>query len=108
MTIIDASRSSVDKGKCIDITEDSINVTVSNTILGYSQFSSTDKYKGMLVANFLYGPVTNVSIHHNTFYQNYQRSPEISTRGLFDFKNNIIFGYTEYGSRMREEAVGNF
>ena len=36
LTIIDASRNSVDQGKCIDITEESINITVSNTILGYT------------------------------------------------------------------------
>ncbi len=75
MTILDSSRSSVDEGKCIDITEASNNVTISNSILGYTQFSSVDKYKGMLIANFLHEPVTNVSIHHNIFYQNYQRSP---------------------------------
>jgi pectate lyase len=48
----------------------------------------------MLIANFFHDPVSNVSIHHNLFYQNYQRSPEISTFGLFDFRNNIIYGYT--------------
>lgn len=62
----------------------------------------------MLIANFLHGPVTNVSLHHNIFYQNYQRSPEISTPGLFDFRNNFIYGFTVYGSRMRESAHGNY
>ena len=108
LTILDASRNSIDQGKCIDITEGAGNVTVSNTILGYTAFSATDKYKGMLIANFFHEPVTNISLHHNLYYQNYQRSPEISTPGLFDFKNNIIYGFTEYGSRIRELAYGNF
>lgn len=108
MTIVDASRGSVDQGKCIDITEGASNITVSFTMLGYSSFSNVDKYKGMLIANFLHDVVTNVSIHHNIFYQNYQRSPEISTNGLFDFKNNFVYGFTVYGSRMREKAYGNY
>ena len=56
----------------------------------------------MLIANFTKELVTNVSIHHNIFYQNYQRSPEISSPGLFDMVNNIILRYTEYGSRVRD------
>lgn len=75
LTVLDASRTTVEEGKCIDVTEDSANVTLSHSILGYTNFSSTDKYKGMLIANFLHAPVTNLSLHHNIFYQNYQRSP---------------------------------
>lgn len=49
-----------------------------------------------------------MSIHHNVFYCVYQRSPEISSQGLFDMRENVIFNYTEYGSRVREGASGNF
>lgn len=57
-TIIDAGRTSVDKGKCIDITEESKNVTASNNILAYSYpIQELIKYKGLLAANFLEGPV---------------------------------------------------
>lgn len=35
-TIIDAGRTSIDKGKCIDLTEESKNVTISWNILAYS------------------------------------------------------------------------
>lgn len=109
VTILDAGRSSIDEGKCIDITEQSSNITVSRSILGYTyDVSLLQKYKGMLIANFKLEPVTNVSLHHNLFYCCYQRSPEISTAGLFDIVNNVIFNYTEYGTRVRQGAQGNF
>lgn len=38
----------------------------------------------------------------------YQRSPEISSAGLFDVRENVVFNYTEYGSRIRNGAFGNF
>jgi pectate lyase len=108
-TIIDSGRTSIDKGKCIDLTEESKNVTISNNILAYSYpVEKLLKYKGLLAANFLEGPVENVSIHHNLFYCVYQRSPEISSPGLFDMRENVIFNYTVYGSRIRNGAIGNF
>lgn len=65
-TIIDSGRTSIDKGKCIDLTEESKKVTISNNILAYSYpVEKLLKYKGSLVANFLEGPVENISIHHN-------------------------------------------
>jgi pectate lyase len=108
-TILDASRTDVDRGKCIDLTEESVNVTISRCLLGYTfPVEMLIKWKGLLIANFNMGPVTNVSIHHNVFYCDYQRSPEISTPGLFDFRQNLVFNYTEYGSRIRNGAWGNF
>ncbi len=106
---MDASRTDVDKGKCLDLTENSSQITISYNIFGYSYpILQLTKYKGMLIANFLSEAVTNVSLHHNIFYCNYQRSPEISTNGLFDVRNNIVFNYTEYGTRVRNGAFGNF
>jgi pectate lyase len=99
----------VEKGKCVDITEGSFNVTVQGSLMGFTgQVQDLVKNKGMLIANFKYGPVGNVSLHHNLFYCDYQRSPEISTPGLFDMVNNVVFNYTEYGSRIRNGAYGNF
>lgn len=108
-TILDASRTDITRGKGIDLTEASSNITISYNILGYTfPVEELHKFKGLLIANFYGGPVSNVSIHHNVFYCDYQRSPEISTEGLFDMRYNIIFNYTEYGSRIRNGAYGNF
>ena len=57
VTVLNASRNSIDEGKCIDITEDSHNITVSDSIIGYDQPEYLTKYKGMLIANFLYPSV---------------------------------------------------
>jgi len=35
-TILDASRTDIDRGKCIDVTEQSTNVTLSYNLLGYT------------------------------------------------------------------------
>jgi parallel beta-helix repeat protein len=108
-TILDASRTDITSGKCIDLTEGSSNVTISYNILGYTYpIQELNKFKGLLIANFKQGPVSRVSLHHNLFYCNYKRSPEISTDGLFDMRENIIFNFTEYGSRIRNSAHGNF
>jgi pectate lyase len=92
----------------IDITEDSRDVTVSWSIIGDTRpdwFSL--KTKGMLIANFNYPPVTNLSLHHNLFIHEFQRSPQISTAGLFDVRNNVIRDWGAYGIRIREGAWGN-
>ena len=62
-------------------------MTISWNILAYTYpIEELLKYKGLLAANFLEGPVENVSIHKNLFYCVYQRSPEISSPGLFDLR----------------------
>ena len=108
VTVLDSSRSDIVRGKDIDLTENSTNITVSRSIIGYIDPASLEKYKGMLIANFTHDRVTCISIHHCLFYNNYQRSPEISTPGLIDFRNNVIFGFTVYGTRVRNGAFGNF
>ena len=92
----------------IDITEDTSNVTVSWSIIGDTRadwFSL--KTKGMLIANFNKPPVSNISLHHNLFINEFQRSPQISTAGLFDVRNNVIRDWGAYGIRIREGAWGN-
>jgi len=92
----------------IDITEDTRDVTVSWSIIGDTRpdwFSL--KTKGMLVANFDYPAVTNISLHHNLFINEFQRSPQVSTAGLFDIRNNVIWNWGSYGIRIREGAWGN-
>jgi hypothetical protein len=92
----------------IDITEDSRNITVSWSIIGDTRHDwFSRKTKGMLIANFSKPPVTNVSLHHNLYINEFQRSPQISTAGLFDIRNNVIQNWGAYGIRIREGAWGN-
>ena len=107
-SILDASEDSIDEGKNVDITEGTHDITVSWSIIGYTKEDALQvKTKGMLIANFKDDPVTNITLHHNIFFHNYQRSPQISTQGLFDVRNNLIFGWREYGMRFRAGAYGN-
>jgi len=92
----------------INITEDTSNVTVSWCIIGDTRPNSFDLHtKGMLIANFNKPPVTHVSLHHNLFINEFQRSPQISSAGLFDVRNNVIWNWGSYGIRIRNGAAGN-
>ncbi len=90
------------------ITEDTRNITVSWCLIGDSRPNSFDLHtKGMLIANFKKPAVTNISLHHNLFINESQRSPQISTAGLFDMRNNVIRNWRAYGIRIRHGAFGN-
>lgn len=92
----------------INITENAHSVTVSWCIIGDTRSDSfARKTKGMLIANFDQPPVTNVSLHHNLFINEFQRSPQISTAGIFDIRNNVIRDWGSYGMRMRNGARAN-
>ncbi|MGI9305526.1 MAG: right-handed parallel beta-helix repeat-containing protein, partial [Gammaproteobacteria bacterium] len=98
----------------VAITEDTSDVTVSWSIIGHTRPDSfTRRSSGMLIASFSpQTPVTRVSLHHNLFYNAFQRSPQISTDGLFDVRNNVIWNWGPnddggYGIRMRNGARGN-
>lgn len=92
----------------INITEDTHSVTVSWCIIGDTRPDSfAFKTKGMLIAHYEKSPVTDVSIHHNLFINEFQRSPQISTAGIFDIRNNVIRDWGSYGMRMRNGAQGN-
>jgi pectate lyase len=92
----------------INITEGARKVTISWCIIGDTRADSfARKSKGMLIASFKKGAVTNVSLHHNLFVNQFQRSPQISTPGLFDIRNNVIVHWGAYGIRIRNGARGN-
>lgn len=92
----------------LNITENTSNITVSWCIIGDSRPEwFTLKTKGMLIASFSKGPVTNISVHHNLFINEFQRSPQISTAGLFDIRSNVIRNWGAYGVRIRSGAWGN-
>jgi pectate lyase len=90
------------------ITADATDVTVSWSILGDTRDTSFDlRTKGMLIAAFNGGVVTRVSVHHNLFINEYQRSPDVSTPGVVDVRNNVIMNWRVYGVEMTNGAMGN-
>jgi pectate lyase len=92
----------------IDITEDTRNVTISWCVISDTRSNSLYlKTKGVLIASFKKGAVTDVSLHHNLFINQFQRSPQISSAGLFDIRNNVIKDWGAYGIRIRAGAQGN-
>lgn len=91
----------------IGLTQDCHDVTVSWCIIGDTRSAAELRPKGMLIANFDKPAVTNVSLHHNLFVHESQRSPQVSTSGLLDIRNNVILYWQAYGIRMRRGARGN-
>ena len=110
MSIINSSQNDVEFGKNIDINNSAHDITVSYSIIAYES-SNQDvldtKYKGLLITDNAMAPVSNVALHHNLFYQNYQRSPEISSPGQFVMVNNIIYDWRSYGTRLRNGSQGD-
>jgi pectate lyase len=92
----------------LSVTRDARDVTVSWCIIGDTRPNSFAlRTKGMLISNVGQPAVTNVSLHHNLFVNQAQRSPQISTAGLFDIRNNVIRNWQAYGVRIRNGAWGN-
>ena len=92
----------------IGITQDCHDVTVSWCLIGDTRtVASGLRPKGLLIANFDKRAVTNISLHHNLFLHEAQRSPQVSTPGLVDIRNNLILHWQAYGIRMRRGARGN-
>jgi len=92
----------------VSVTEASRDITIGWSVIAHTRATSSDDApKGMLVANFDEAPVTNVSIHHNVFINESQRSPQVSTAGLFDIRANVILNWRAYGVRIRRGAWGN-
>jgi pectate lyase len=104
-------------GENISITEATSDVSVSWCLLGDTRTASTImantpdwaalKTKGMRITNVDQAAVTRVSLHHNLFTNAHQRSPLISTAGLFDLRNNVLREWWNYGMRLRDGAWGN-
>ena len=92
----------------IDITEGAHDITVSWTILGHTR---PDWYalttRGMLLFNETESAVNKVSLHHNLFINDYQRSPQHSTAGLIDIRNNLIWDWGARAIRIQNGGWGN-
>ena len=92
----------------IGITQDCHDVTVSWCLIGDTRTVASGLHpKGLLIASFEKRAVTNISLHHNLFIHEAQRSPQVSTPGLVDIRNNLILHWQAYGIRMRRGARGN-
>ena len=91
----------------VSVTEGSRDVTLSWSLVGDTRRDPAAHAKGLLVANFKSVAVTNVTLHHNLFVGLSQRSPQVSTRGLFDIRNNVVRDWFAYGMRIRAGAWGN-
>ena len=91
----------------ISVTENSRDVTVSWCVVGSTHDDVEGRAKGMLIANFRQAAVSHVSVHHTLFVNEAQRSPQVSTPGLFDIRNNVVVNWGAYGVRIRNGAFGN-
>lgn len=92
----------------IDITEGAHDVTVQWTILGHTR---PDWYalqtRGMLLNHSTHPAATNISLHHNLWINNMQRSPEMSTGGLIDIRNNVFWDWGARAIRFNDGGRGN-
>ena len=61
----------------------------------------------MLLNNESQPAATNVSLHHNFWINNYQRSPEVSTGGLVDIRNNVFWDWGARATRFNDGGRGN-
>lgn len=90
----------------LDITEDTSDITVANSLLGDTRPAQA-KSKGMLIANFDQAPVTRVTLYRNVFVGFFQRSPQVSTPGYVQMVNNVVADWDYYGSRWRGGATAD-
>jgi pectate lyase len=91
----------------VSITENARDVTVAWSLIADTVGDVDRRSKGLLIASFRRPPVTNVTLHHNLIVNESQRSPQVSTPGLFDMRNNVIVNWAAYGARVRQGARGN-
>jgi pectate lyase len=96
----------------ISITYSVEDVTVSWCLIGQTQpitviAPETPRNKGMILAPNKGNAVTNVSLHHNLFVNNFQRSPLFKSPGLIDIYNNIMANWGSYAIQLENGAFGN-
>lgn len=72
------------------------NITVSWCILADTWKQSLVKYNG----------TTNITFHHNLYYNSGIRTPHVS-EGIFDFRNNVIWQWGSTATALAKEAMMN-
>jgi pectate lyase len=90
----------------ISLTQGTREATVSWCIIGHTRRDGA-ALSGMLIADFDRTGMDRISVHHNLFVNNAQRSPQVSARGVVDFRNNVVWDWEAYGMRLRRGARGN-
>jgi pectate lyase len=92
----------------VSVSAGSREVTLAWSIIGDPRpDQATVRAKGMLIATYQGQPATEVSVHHNLFVNLAQRSPQVSTDGVVDIRNNVVRDWVAYGMRFRAGARGN-
>jgi pectate lyase len=106
--VIDHCSVSDARDENVSVTDSSRAVTVAWSLLGDTRTDQgTVRAKGMLIATYQGRSATEVSVHHNLFVNLAQRSPQVSTDGVVDIRNNVIRDWVAYGARFRAGARGN-
>ena len=81
----------------VDIAEDCYNITLQWCILG-------DTVKNSLIRT----RVSNISIHHNLYFNGSERNPQLDDATVVDMVNNVIYNWhSNYGTRVRNGATAN-
>jgi len=97
--IIDHSSASWAVDETINVWYDAQNVTIQWSIISEGLYCSTHPKgchsMGMLLGS---GGSGNISVHHNLFAHNDERSPRIKTSGTVDVVNNVIYNPGQSGS----------
>lgn len=99
--VIDHCSSSGAVDGAIDITLDYTTLAEpSDVTISWCLLSGTEK--AMLVQS-----ASDISLHHNLFVGNGQRSPQLHAVRSFDVRNNVIWHWGAYGCRIRAGSSGN-
>ncbi len=107
----------------VDISWGARNITVQYSIISEALKDAT-RVKvgpsggyGMLIAEGdpLGEHTRQISVHHNLFAHNWYRNPQVSTDGLVDLRNNVVYDWGLHGLRVldiygptRINIIGNY
>lgn len=96
--------------------DDAADITISWNIIAEG-LSRSSHYEGEHSRGlFISGDDSrNVSAHHNLLAHNMRRNPEVSTEGIADIRNNVIYNYGTHATVVSDKrdstginVVGNF
>jgi pectate lyase len=106
----------------VDISWGANNVTIQNSIVAEglkdapTVVGPSGGYGMLITEGDPNGNHTGrITLHHNLFAHNWYRNPQISTNGLIDYRNNVIYDWGLHGLRVmdlygaaRMNIVGNY
>lgn len=92
----------------IDIWFDSRDITLSRNIFSEGLHRSTNidgpAGRGLLIG----ANAHSISIHHNLFAHNYERNPSVSSTGVTDIVNNVIYHWVSRGAQFSTKYGNNY